>query len=174
MKVKFTLLVIVAIAILAKFTYDQFVPPFSKGDPAPLFSLQNVSGNMVNLSDLKGRPVLVHFWATWCSQCAQEIPSLDNFAKLFPDILVLAINEDEGGIEAVSAFFAGMKPEFTILLDPDGTVADKYKSYKVPESYLIDEDGKIVDRFIGQVEWDNPKVVVLIKKMLSSSTQKIQ
>ncbi|PIR17275.1 MAG: thioredoxin [Deltaproteobacteria bacterium CG11_big_fil_rev_8_21_14_0_20_49_13] len=169
MKLKLTLLFVLLAVILGKFTYDQIVPPFKKGDAAPEFSLSDLDGKTVRFSDFSGGPLLVHFWATWCNQCVEELPSLSKFSEKFPDAKVVAISEDEAGSDAVLKFFGNIKPSFLVLLDPEGHVADKYKSYKVPETYLIDKDGKILHHFIGAVSWTNPKVASFIRGSIADS-----
>ena len=167
MKLKLAIIFFIALVVLAKFTYDQMVPPFKSGETAPDFALTDMSGAIVRLSDFKGNPVIVHFWATWCSTCVEEMPLLNNFAASHPEIKILAVNEDEGGLESVSQFFKNMKPAFTVLLDTGGMVSDRYKSYKVPESFLLNKDGGFVHRFVGMVPWDNPKIADFIKKKLN-------
>lgn len=171
MKFKLAVLIILLALLLGKLAYDQLVPPFAIGDPAPDFSLSDLDGSTVRLTDLKGTPLLVHFWATWCTQCVEEMPLLNSFAIAVKDIKVLAISEDDGGVDAVLSFFGKIKPEFTVLLDPEGRVADRYKSYKVPETYLIDKDGRIIHRFVGAVSWTSPKVIGSIRQKLGDQYQ---
>ncbi|MBI2975198.1 MAG: redoxin domain-containing protein, partial [Deltaproteobacteria bacterium] len=111
MKIKLALIFIFAVLVLALFTYEQIVPPFSSGDFMPQFSLLDTKGNKINLSDFRGQPVLIHFWATWCPQCIEEIPLLNNFAASSSKIKVLAVSEDEAK-EAVTGFFSGAEPSF--------------------------------------------------------------
>ena len=170
MRYKLAFLIVLVLLIVGKFTYDQFAPPFSKGDAAPDFSLSDIGGATVRLSDLKGTPVLVHFWATWCNLCVEEMPSFNEFASNEKELKILAVSEDDGGADAVLNFFGKIKPSFTILLDPEGRVADKYKSYKVPETYLIDKDGKVLHRFIGAVSWTSPNVKKFISDLLSNNS----
>lgn len=166
MKIKWALLFLLAVVILGKYTYDQFVPPFKKGDAVPDFSLIDIEGDTVRLGDLKGRPVLVHFWATWCPQCVQELPLLEDLSKKTPDIKVLTVNEDDTG-DIVAQFFGGTRPSFAVLLDPSGRVADRYKSYKVPETFLIDQNGRFLHRFIGAVSWNSEDVSQQIGRYLA-------
>ncbi len=169
MKIKWALLFLLAVVILGKYTYDQFVPPFKKGDVVPDFSLIDLEGNTVRLGDLKGQPVLVHFWATWCPQCVQELPLLEDFSKKTPDIKVLTVNEDDTG-DVVAQFFGGTRPSFVVLLDSGGRVADRYKSYKVPETFLIDQNGRFLHRFIGAVSWNDKDVNKQIERYLVGPT----
>lgn len=174
MKIKLALLFAVILLVLAKFTYDQFVPPFAKGEKAPEFSLSDLDGNTVRLADFNGTPVLIHFWATWCTQCVEEMSILNSFANVIQDVKILAVSEDEGGTDAVLNFLGAVKPSFTILLDSEGRVADKYKSYKIPETYLLDKEGKVLHRFVGAVSWDNPQIAQFIKKTISENPQNNQ
>ncbi len=167
MKLKFALVFILVALVAGLWIYEQFVPPFSKGMEVADFSLIDMHGNTVRLSSLRGQSVLIHFWASWCSQCAHEMPLFAKFDKLYPSIKLLAVSEDEGGEAAVKAYFTGVKPNFTVLLDPEGRVSDRFKSYRVPESFLLDKNGKFLHRFIGAVSWDEPQVMEIVKKMIS-------
>jgi thiol-disulfide isomerase/thioredoxin len=173
MKIKWALLFLLAVVILGKYTYDQLVPPFKKGDVVPDFSLTDIDGNAFQLSSFKGQAVLVHFWATWCPQCVQELPLLDDFSRRAPDIKVLAVSEDEQG-DDVPHFFGGARPNFTVLLDRDGRVADRYKSYKVPETFLLDRDGRFLHRFIGAVAWNGEDIGRRIGRYLAGASTKTQ
>lgn len=166
MKFKLALVSVIVLVVLGLFTYEQFFSSFPKGELAPEFALSDLNGKTVRLSDLKGKNVIVHFWATWCPQCVEELPSLNNFASTHTDIDVLAVSEDEAGAEVVSNFFAKKKPFFTVLLDPEGRVADRYKSYRVPESYLLDKEGKLLKRFVGSVSWMSPNVINEVRELL--------
>ncbi len=164
MKFKLVLLFALALVVLAWYTYDSLKPPFKPGQAAPDFALTDLKGDTVRLSDFLGQPVLIHFWATWCGQCAAEMPSLSTLDKNYPQIKVLAVSEDEGGAQVIKAFFGNVLPPYNILLDTNGTVADLYKSYKVPESYLLNSRGEFLHRFLGAVDWNDPKIIEFVKK----------
>ena len=168
--IKWALLFMLAVVILGKYTYDQFAQPFPTGDTAPDFSLADLDGNSVRLSDLKGQPLLVHFWATWCPQCIHELPLLDNFSRRHPEIKVIAVNEDEGDADVIAQFFGDTRPGYVVLLDPEGRVADRYKNYKVPETYLLDSNGRFLHRFIGAVSWNEPAAIEKIEQLLSKTS----
>lgn len=165
--IKWVLLFLLAVVILGKYTYDQLAQPFSKGEMAPDFSLTDIDGNTFRLSNLKGQPMLVHFWATWCPQCIQELPKLDDLSKKHPEIKVITVNEDEGGTDVVAQFFGNKYPSYIILLDSEGRVADRYKNYKVPETYLLDPSGRFLHRFIGVVSWNESETIEKIERLLS-------
>jgi len=158
MKFKFSAVFVVALVALAVFTYIRMRPPFEKGAGVPDFTLKSVAGTSVSLSQFKGTPVIVHFWATWCSMCKDEMDLLNAFAADFSDIEVLAISEDNSSAEAVSRFFEGKKLYFNVLLDEKGRVADEYKNYKIPETYFVDRNGSFVYKESGAISWNSVKI----------------
>lgn len=157
MRSKLSLFFILVLIILGKFAYDQVKSPFDKGAAVPDFALSDLQGDTVRLSELKGVPVLVHFWATWCGSCRAEMGGLEKFVKDVPGIKVLAVSEDEAGVEAVKNFFGAKVPGYSVLMDSGGRVADLYKSYKIPETYFIDKDGLFLKKVSGPISWDDNK-----------------
>ena len=144
----------------------------SRGDPAPSFSLRSMSGAEIALDDFRGRPVLLHYWATWCGVCRQEFPSLIAFAReMAPEGLVLlAISEDgAGGEGAIDEFFRFESPPFPILLDPEGAAADAYMSWGVQETVLVDSDGLIMWRRAGPVDWNGPEMRALVREVAATA-----
>jgi len=168
MKIKWALIFLIAAAILFAYTYRQMASPFEQGEKVPEFSLMDLSGRTVRLSDAKGSPVLVHFFATWCTMCAQEFPKLEKFLSGTPQLKLIAISEDEGGSDVVLKFFGGRLPGFEVVMDEDGSVADRYKSYMVPETFLVDAQGRFLRHFRGAVDWDDGKVLSTVQAALSA------
>jgi peroxiredoxin len=142
-------------------------PPLEEGRPAPDFALPRLGGGEVALSALRGKAVLVNFWATWCAPCEQEMPAMQRlYAQLAPRGLeLLAISVDAGDAE-VEAFRARLGLGFPILRDPDKRVASAYQSFRYPESFLIDPEGRLVERYIGERDWDAPEYVARIERLL--------
>ncbi len=130
------------------------------GSHAPLFTLKDTQGTNVSLSDFKGKVVLVNFWGTWCGPCKAEMPSLNNLYKAFKDkgFAVLAISTDSSE-KPVRSFVAERGISFPVLMDKDKTVySDKYAVIGLPMSFLIDRNGIVVGRVVGEVEWDSPEM----------------
>ncbi|HDR8159643.1 TPA: redoxin domain-containing protein [Bacillus cereus] len=124
------------------------------GKIAPDFTLTKLDGTNVKLSDLKGKKVILNFWATWCGPCQQEMPDMEAFYKEHKEnVEILAVNytpsEKGGGEEKVSNFAKEKGITFPILLDKNIDVTTAYKVITIPTSYFIDTKGVIQDKFIG-------------------------
>ncbi|MFV5173305.1 TlpA family protein disulfide reductase [Bacillus cereus] len=124
------------------------------GKSAPDFELTKLDGTNVKLSDLKGKKVILNFWATWCGPCQQEMPDMEAFYKEHKEnVEILAINytpsEKGGGEEKVSNFIKEKGITFPVLLDKNIDVTTAYKVITIPTSYFIDTKGVIQDKFIG-------------------------
>ena len=144
--------------------------PAVKGKLAPDFTLNDLSGKPVQLSSLKGKVVLLNFWATWCPPCREEIPSMVrlNQAMQGKPFQMLAVSIDEGGKDAVEAFFRKGGVSLPALLDSDGKVARRYGTTGVPETFVIDAKGVIVEKVIGPEDWSSPDVLAFLDKVIGS------
>ena len=146
----------------------EFIPA-PKPVPAPAITLAEADGSTVDLSDFRGRLVLVNLWAAWCEPCLREMPSLERLqARLGDRIAVLAISEDRGGSKAVEPFIAklGLKSVKTYL-DPKNAAGHAFEVHGLPTSFLIDRDGKILGRVEGAAEWDSRKFLGILEPFLS-------
>ena len=115
------------------------------GAPAYDFTLQDLDGNAITLSDLQGRPVILNFWATWCSPCRIEMPEFQSVYENHPDgeIAIVAVNLDEP-VDRVTKFFRDeLGLTFTALLDEGGIIADQYGVFTYPTTYFINEEGVV-------------------------------
>lgn len=129
---------------------------------APDFELLDLSGKPVRLSDLRGTPVMINFWATWCNPCRIEMPLIQAAAQQNPKMVVLAVNADES-VQTVQSFVEKMGLSFPILLDPESKVQIMYQVQGLPTSFFVDEDGIIKGIQIG----------VLSEERLSENLEKI-
>jgi peroxiredoxin len=114
------------------------------GDAAYEFSLNDLDGNPVSLSDFRGRPVMLNFWATWCVPCRVEMPELQQALSDYQDqnLIILAINQQESPDE-VQTFFEEYDLSLTPLLDSDGEVGRLYSMINLPGTVFIDPDGQV-------------------------------
>jgi thiol-disulfide isomerase/thioredoxin len=145
----------------------EFVPS-EQPAPAPAVSLTDISGKTVDLSDFKGKLVLVNLWATWCEPCLREMPSLERLQSQLGDrIAVLGVSEDRGGGKTVEPFVAklGLK-SVKIFIDPKSVVGRAFEVRGLPTSLLIDRDGRFLGRVEGAAEWDSPKIMAILRRFL--------
>ena len=117
---------------------------------APPFSLTALDGSHLTLDDLRGRPVLVTFWATWCLPCREEMPALQAAFEAHRDqgLVVVAINAGEDD-PAVTAFIRDFRLTFSILLDRDSQVLGQYQVQALPTSFFLDRAGIVRAASIG-------------------------
>jgi len=119
---------------------------------APDFAFEDLEGNTVRLSELRGKPVLLNFWATWCPPCRKEIPDLQRFYEQYGDrITLLGIDWGED-VEEVKRFLERYGATYTNLLDKDGKFFVRYRLTGLPTSYWIDEEGIIRGMWLGAME----------------------
>jgi cytochrome c biogenesis protein CcmG/thiol:disulfide interchange protein DsbE len=122
------------------------------GDPAPEFAMSDLDGNPLRLGDLRGRPVIVNFWASWCGPCVEEFPLLQAAANAHEEdglVVVGIVFRDNS--EAARAFMARMGATWAAAMDPGEVVADRFGIYGPPETFFIDGSGVVRGRQIGQL-----------------------
>jgi peroxiredoxin len=143
---------------------DRGAHPRGIGTMAPDFTVKD-SDRTVALRDLKGKTVVLNFWASWCEPCIVEMPSLVQLQKRVGDkavILAVSIDTDE---EAYHKFLKNHNVELLTVRDPDQKVSTKYGTSMWPETYIIDGQGTIRRKFIGAVNWTSPDIVEYVNKL---------
>lgn len=124
------------------------------GYPAPAIALETLDGSTASLEDYRGHPVVLNYWATWCTPCREEMPLLADFeARYAPDLVVLGLNYGEGK-DTVTAFVEENAIPFRILLDPAQTTGADYMVRGFPTTYFIDKEGILRSMHIGQLSED--------------------
>ena len=141
------------------------------GDQAPIFRLRDLAGNLVDLSGLRGKVVLLNFWATWCGPCRVEMPSMEVLYRSYRDkgLEILAVSVDEQGPAVTRPFQEDRGLTFPILHDRDYQVGLLYGARSLPMTYIIDRKGTIRERVFGSREWDTPDARQSILKILEES-----
>jgi peroxiredoxin len=139
--------------------------PSQAGRPAPEFSFV-LDGKPAKLADLRGRVIVLNFWATWCPPCVEEMPSLNRLhAQLAPIngmVLGVSVDKDAGDYER---FLRDHGIQFPNHRDAAATVAAAYGSAMYPETYIIGPDGKIARKIIGPQNWNSPEWLAYIKTL---------
>jgi peroxiredoxin len=120
------------------------------GSPAPDFELDDLDGNRVKLSDLRGRPVVLNFWATWCGPCRVEMPAIEQVYQTYREqgVVVLGVDVQEPPAK-VSEFVKNGNFSWRFALDSRGEVMRQYRVVGLPTSVFIDKDGVFRDVVIG-------------------------
>ncbi len=146
-------------------------PRFNKGVKAPNFTLPDLDGKMVSLTDYRGRVVLLNIWATWCAPCVKEMPSMEKLYQELKDekFVILAASIDESGADVVRPFMKNHKLSFPALIDSAGTLNDLYRISGVPESFIIDKQGRILEEIIGPRDWAAPKALQYFRSLIHSN-----
>ncbi len=128
------------------------IPAPREGFLAPNFTLQDDQGNTVQLSDLRGKPVLVNLWASWCAPCKAEMPAMQAVYETYASqgFTILAVNTTfQDQKESALAFSQSLGLTFPILFDMDGKVASQYQVRAMPTSFFIDQEGVVQHMVIG-------------------------
>ncbi len=126
------------------------VPKALEGRVAPTFSLVSTDGDPVSLADLRGKPVIINFWSTWCQPCRQEHPLLLMAPSQYPDVVFLGVvYADEPA--KVKAYLKSGGQTYPHLIDPGGRVSIDYGVAGVPETYFVDVNGLVIHKEAGPI-----------------------
>lgn len=158
-KVVLGVLAIACVALVVVFIHGfgkdpHYVPFLLKGKPAPAFSLKRLdTGEVVSSAQLKGKPIVMNFWASWCGPCAEEMPVLEWAARRWGNdawfVGVIFEDTDENARKSLLSWGGSSYPQ---LVDPLSAVSVDYGAAGVPETYFIDANGIIQDKFAGPLD----------------------
>jgi cytochrome c biogenesis protein CcmG, thiol:disulfide interchange protein DsbE len=164
-----------AVAIAAGILVLFAMPSYRQGEasiagkPAEDFAL-TLAGKSEHLSDLKGKIVVLNFWATWCPPCVEETPALNRLEKYIDSRggMVLGVSVDEDG-PTYEKFLKDQSVVFATYRDATKKSAADYGTSMYPETYIIDRHGKIARKFIGQQQWDSPEMLAYFDAILGQN-----
>jgi peroxiredoxin len=136
------------------------------GDAAPAFSITTDQGRRITPTDFGGRVLVLNFWATWCQPCVEEMPSLSEFQKRLQSsgVVVVGVSVDKNP-KLYDRFLRRFSPSFQTARDPDEGIANSYGTYQYPETYVIDRNGKVVQKVIGSRNWMDPDNISSIQSL---------
>ncbi len=143
-------------------------PAFGAQGAATDFTLPDINGKKVSLSEFKGKVVILNFWATWCGPCRAEMPSMNNLYLELKDkgLVVIAVSVDASE-KPVRSFVKELKLLFPVLMDKNKAVSfDEYGVLGLPTTFLIGKNGIIIEKFLGEREWDAPDMKGKIIRLL--------
>lgn len=157
-------IIIVAVVAMAGWAVYDFVIKadsdngkvgLERGNLAPDFELNTLDGEAVNLSDFKGERVLLNFWGTWCPPCRAEMPDMQKFHEE-SDVVILAVDalETEKSVDSVHNFVEEFGVTFRVLLDEKSNILTMYGIQSFPTTFLIDSGGKIQNKAIGPLNYE--------------------
>ncbi len=135
---------------------------------APPINVTSLDGTPLSLTALKGKVVLLNFWATWCPPCREEIPSLMKLNKAMEGkpFQMVCVSVDEGGQKAVTEFFKNTGFLLPAYPDPTGQAANIYGITGVPETFVIDKTGIIVKKVVGGMDWNSAEVTTFLENLM--------
>jgi cytochrome c biogenesis protein CcmG/thiol:disulfide interchange protein DsbE len=163
---------LVALAFVIVYTMRDHITEV--GDKAPMFAVTTDRGAKITPADFGGKVLVLNFWASWCQPCVQEEPSLSAFQKMLANsgVVVLGISVDHNE-KQYQSFLQRFKPSFQTTRDPEEEISARYGTYKFPESYIIDRNGKVVRKYPGLpdrdgqfIPWTDPELVGYVRSLL--------
>jgi peroxiredoxin len=144
------------------------------GDTAPNFAITTTAGEAMTPRNFGGKVLVLNFWASWCAPCVEEAPSLNEFAKTLKDsgVVVLGVSVDRNE-QSFANFVKRFDVVYPTARDPEQDLSYRYGTYKIPESYIIDRNGKVVRKYAGlperdgqAISWMDPELVGFVKSLL--------
>lgn len=146
-------------------TTIEYESGLEEGNTPPDFELFTLSGDIIKLSDYKGKKVILNFWASWCGPCKAEMPHMQNYYEKYKDsadVEIIAVNmtTEERGLLSVEKFVEAYGLTFPIPLDNEGEVINNYRIMTIPTTYMISTDGTIKQKIMGPMDEKTIKELV--------------
>ena len=139
------------------------------GGTAPDFSIRTETGLNLTRQNFGGKVLILNFWATWCPPCIEETPGLNALAKEYgpKGVVVLGVSIDRNE-QKYKKFLQRFGIQFPMTRDADHKLADTYGTYQFPETYIIDRNGKVVQKVISNTNWNGPEIKAFLDNLLRS------
>jgi peroxiredoxin len=135
----------------------------------PDFTLSDLQGHTVRLSDSRGQVVFINVWATWCPSCVEEMSTIQKlYDRLHArGLRVLAVSIDALGEQIVAPFMQARQLSFPVLLDTQSIIEQLYQTGGVPESFIVDRQGRLVEKVVGPRDWAHPNAITMFERLLA-------
>ena len=169
--------VLPVLALLLVFVYGFLTrEPADSGDTAPRigkpladFTLPDLQGHAVQLAALRGKVVFVNVWATWCPPCIEEMPTIQQLYERLHGrgLEIVAVSLDALGAQVVAPFMQSHRLSFPTLLDTKNLVQRLYRTTGVPESFIVDKRGILVEKVVGPRDWAHPQLLAQFERLLA-------
>lgn len=142
--------------------------PVVEGQTAPDFSFSQSSGKAAYLKDLRGRVVLINFWATWCPPCRDEMPSMNALRQVTdPNQLVILAFSVDPSWDPVHRFMSEHQYSLPVYADFDRRISSLYGTVKFPETYIINKKGEVAFKVIGSTDWMDPEMLAYLRQLMA-------
>ena len=137
------------------------------GDRAPDFSIKADNGKTITAHDFGGKLLILNFWATWCAPCVDEVPSLNQLQAALKSqgVVVLGVSEDESP-QAYQNFLDRFHVSYLTARQPTKDIRLRYGTLQIPETYLIDRNGKVVEKVVSDADWASERMIEHVKSLL--------
>ena len=137
------------------------------GDKAPNFRVTTEDGKTITRDNFGGKLLVLNFWASWCPPCIEETPSLEQFARTFAPqgVVVLGVSNDRNEGQ-YRRFLQRFHIDFPTSRDPENNISASYGTFQLPETYVIDRNGRVVQKVISNQNWMDPEFLALVKGLL--------
>lgn len=145
---------------------EPLLTPIPDTPAAPDFDLAGADGNRYRLADMRGRPVIVNFWATWCPPCRAEMPSMQRAWEQLKgegiDLIAINVGDDAA---AIAEFLADVPVAFPLPMDESSAVTQRWPLIGLPTTFVVDPDGRLVYEATGERAWDDPALLDLVRAL---------
>jgi len=147
---------------------SQVLKPYKGNLHSPVFTLEDMQGQTHSPVDYRGSIVLVQFWATYCTPCRKEMPSMNRLIKKMEGqpFKILAVDMAEPR-ESVQKFIDQVPVDFTVLLDTDGSTLNAWKVFAAPANFILNKQGEIIYTLYGAIDWESEEIVQTLTTLTS-------
>lgn len=166
---------VASMGLISCWDSDDVKPAKMELRAAPIFNLSNSSGKKVRLDEFKGNVTVVHFWATWCPPCIEEIPRWISAAESYKQrpIKFIAISLDSRWEDALKILPNSLSSNAGVisLIDPSLKVSEEYGSFQFPETYILNKKHEIISKLVAGQDWQGKDMKELIEKILQDASK---